>query len=677
MSNLQAVFLAETEELISTLESALLEFERDLSNLRTVENIFRVMHTIKGSASMFGYENLSNITHHLETIFDDIRAYKRQADLQILEITFRTVDHIKSVLRDPDLSQSENKIRQEQLLANIHLMVQQKDVRTSGPVFADSTAVINTYYIFFRPAEGIFRSGNNPLFLIDDLATLGKAIVVPIFRDALFSDNAQADLCYTEFEVVLAGGMTEDDIRDVFLFVSDTADIQIRHIAEGDLLNDLSFSSAFGNREQIPRTAFGYGIVASMVGAVQAKSTMSSVVAADVDRLGQSTSIRVSSTKLDELMNLVSELVTSQARLMLIAEQKGMPDLNAVSENIEKITRRLRDNAFSICLVPIEAVVTRYQRLIRDLSKELSKEVVFTTSGTETELDKSLIEKITDPILHLLRNCMDHGIETPEARRARGKKKEGTIHLKAYHSGTYVHIEISDDGKGIDPARVRSKAINKGLIREDAVLSDADIIELIFSPGFSTADIITDVSGRGVGMDVVRRNIEAVHGEVFVESKLNEGTQFTIRLPLTLSIMDGMLVKIASSDYIIPLAAVDKCFEVETRSLNGDCSQRLVLDGNLVPVFNLRNVFDEERSGLPITQVVKLNCEAFPVGITVDAIVGEYQAVMKPLGDMYQSQDEFSGATILGDGSVALVVDPSRFIRQLLSKSNIENLNKN
>jgi two-component system, chemotaxis family, sensor kinase CheA len=496
--------------------------------------------------------------------------------------------------------------------------------------------------------------------------------VIPSFRTNLFSDAAQPDACYTDFEIILAGELTEDTIQDVFIFVEGKSEITVRPIANKNLLEDSVFMSALGERDASCRTSFGFEIIKTIADTLVA-GVEKNVASAVTSRPEQGTSIRVTSEKLDELMNLVSELVTSQARLALLAEQKGMADLTGVSENIEKITRRLRDNAFSICLLPIEAVVTRFQRLVRDLSKELNKEVLFTAEGTETELDKSLIEKITDPILHILRNCMDHGIELPEERIAKGKNPQGRIQFNAFRSGTYVHLEISDDGRGIDPVKVRAKAISKGLVKEDAVLHEKDIIDLLFLAGFSTAEKVTDVSGRGVGMDVVRRNIEAIHGEVSLQSKMNEGTKFTIKLPLTLSIMDGMLVKIASSDYIIPLNMVDKCYEVETNALSSHPSQRIVFDGSLLPVFNLREIFSEQRSDIPITQVIKLNYDAFPVGITVDAIVGEYQAVMKPLGAMYQSQDEFSGATILGDGSVALVVDTEKFIRQLIVKSRFEN----
>jgi two-component system chemotaxis sensor kinase CheA len=378
-------------------------------------------------------------------------------------------------------------------------------------------------------------------------------------------------------------------------------------------------------------------------------------------------SIRVSSEKLDDLMNLISEMVTSQAQLTLLAQQNDIAELSNLSENMEKITKRLRDNAFNICLVPLQTLETRFQRLLRDLSKELNKEINFITEGIETELDKSMIEQISDPILHILRNSVDHGIEAPEERVKNGKKKNGTIIMKAFHSGTGVYIQIKDDGRGLDPEKIRAKALAKGNITEASFLTETETLNLVFAPGFSTADKVTDVSGRGVGMDVVKRNIEAVHGEVKLESTVGEGTTITIRLPLTLSIIDGMRVKIGSSEYILPLAAIDKCYEVKTEKLQPGLSQKLALDGHLLPVFNLREAFDEHTEKLQHTQIIKIHHD-FPVCITVDAVIGEYQAVMKPLTALYGGKDDFSGATILGDGSVALVMDTTKLIKKLSEK---------
>jgi two-component system chemotaxis sensor kinase CheA len=317
----------------------------------------------------------------------------------------------------------------------------------------------------------------------------------------------------------------------------------------------------------------------------------------------------VASDKLDGLMNLVSELVTTQARLSLYAERNALPELIAIAENVEKISRQLRDNTFTICLIPLETMVIRFQRLVRDLSHELGKEVTFVTEGTDTELDKTIIENLADPLLHILRNSIDHGIESAEARRQKGKPAQGTILLKAFYSGAHVHIQVKDDGAGINARRVREKALSRGLIHPEAVLSEKEIFDLIFVPGFSTAAAVTDVSGRGVGMDVVRRKIADLRGEVEVQSAVDAGTTITIKLPLTLSILDGLLVGIGDTRFVIPLSVVGKCYEIEHARLVSTYNNVIHLDGEAIPYFYLRGEFDITGEAPEIEKVIIIRYE--------------------------------------------------------------------
>lgn len=677
MDKLQTIFMQEANELISDLERALLDFERDLHNPNAVQEIFRVMHTLKGSASMFGFERLSQLTHDLETIYDAIRDGRTSVSKEILEVTLQSVDHLKAMMADPDLASKENAERHAVMLERVkHVYAQSMTNNAVAQVTPTEVTTTSraTYYIFCKPVTSILKNGTNPLYLIDDLAQLGDTVVLPHLADVPALDQIVPDHCYSNFEVVLASTASASDLKDVFLFVEDACELIIEKISDSDLLVVPAFRASISNVNTIGHAPFGLEIVRTL--AQTSTTTQSSPLnPSAIVRHEQGSSIRVASEKLDELMNLVSELVTSQARLTLIASQHNIPELVNVSENMDKITRRLRDTTFNICLVPIETLVTRFQRLVRDLAKDLKKEIEFVAEGTETELDRSIIEKVTDPILHMLRNCIDHGIESPDERTSIGKTRQGTITLKAFHSGTSVYIQIKDNGRGIDPEKIRQKAIAKGLITADDTMSDQEVIQLVFAPGFSTAEKVTDVSGRGVGMDIVKRNIESIHGEVSLETVKGEGTTITVKLPLTLSIMDGMLVKIAAAEYILPLSSVDKCYEMETRKLKSSLSQKVVLDGDLIPVFNLREAFHERTSSSPITQIIKLHYNDFPVGITVDAIIGEYQAVMKPLGGMYQGQDEFSGATILGDGSVALVVDTDKMVRQLIKSTSLNETN--
>jgi two-component system chemotaxis sensor kinase CheA len=375
-------------------------------------------------------------------------------------------------------------------------------------------------------------------------------------------------------------------------------------------------------------------------------------------------SIRVSSEKLDELINMVSELVTTQAGLNLIAEKIDNSELLALAENVEKLARRLRDSTFSIRLIPIDNMINRFQRLVRELSHELNKEIAFIAEGTDIELDKTIIEGLIDPVMHIIRNSIDHGIEAPDLRQKLGKPRQGKITLKACYSGSNVLIRISDDGAGIDANIIRQSAIKKGLIQPDAVLGEKEILDLIFLPGFTTRESITKISGRGVGMDVVKKKISELRGEVNIETRINSGATISIKLPLTLSIIDGLLVEIGNALFIIPLATVIRCCEFNHDTLVKAVNNLILIEDTHVPLIFLRKEF-AITSPSPLTeQVVVIENGDTRVGLTIDRIIGEYQAVLKPLGNAFNNQDIISGATILGDGKVALVVDPNRIISQ-------------
>jgi two-component system, chemotaxis family, sensor kinase CheA len=664
MDNLQTTFIAEADELLTDLERVLLNCDIDLNNKESVEAIFRVMHTLKGSAGMFGFMHIGELTHHLETIFDSIRETHSPIPQEIIDLTLQSVDHLKNIIQDRELSQSTNAVRHHNLMSAIAI-----NLANPGPdvdkIVTTKGDTQSTYYIFCNLSPEIFKSGNNPLYLIEDLTALGQTVIIPDLSSIPPLSDLVPDVCYTNFEAILVTTNAPEKIKDVFLFAADQCGVLIEKISDTDLLSYAQFKASLHAHAQ-PMSFIGLEQIKCWVAT---KSTNSDEAACPSNKKDSHTSsIRVSSEKLDDLMNLISELVTSQAQLTLLAQQNDIAELSNLSENMEKITKRLRDNAFNICLVPLQTLETRFQRLLRDLSKELNKEINFITEGIETELDKSMIEQISDPILHILRNSVDHGIEAPEERVQKGKKKHGTIIMKAFHSGTGVYIQIKDDGRGIDPEKIRAKALAKGNITDASFLTETETLNLVFAPGFSTADKVTDVSGRGVGMDVVKRNIEAVHGEVKLESTVGEGTTITISLPLTLSIIDGMRVKIGSSEYILPLAAIDKCYEVKTETLQPGLSQKLALDGHLLPVFNLREAFDDHTQEPQHTQIIKVHHD-FPVCITVDSVIGEYQAVMKPLTAFYGDKDDFSGATILGDGSVALVMDTAKLIRKLSAKA--------
>lgn len=373
-------------------------------------------------------------------------------------------------------------------------------------------------------------------------------------------------------------------------------------------------------------------------------------------------SIRVDSERIDQFMNLVSELVTTQASLALFSKKEQHSELDQINENMQKLTRDLRDLAFTIALIPIEQVVTRFQRLVRDLSKELNKDIDFIIEGTDTELDKNIIECLTDPILHILRNAVDHGIETSEKRKKLGKAEKGKIIFKAFYSGANVHIQIHDDGAGMDSEKIKQKAIEKKLIDPEAQLSKKDILDLTFLPGFTTSKNVTGISGRGVGMDVVKRKIAEIRGAIELDSELNVGTTITIKLPLTLSIIDGLLVSVDTEKYLIPLSAIQKIFPIQHHELVDNFNRTIELDEKLVPYFYLRDEFCVIDDEITNENAILIRYEDKEVALIVDSVIGEYQAVLKTLGKHFKKQEMISGATILGDGSVALVMDTNMLV---------------
>ena len=667
--NLNATFIAEAHELLTDLEKALLQLEKDSHNKDGISEVFRTMHSLKGSASMFGFEAISELTHDLETIYESIRGGTAALTHEIFNITLKSLDHLKKLLDDAKLQDKNLKKNHETLLKEIKgiaivPVIGHENKGTSGEEAKEES----TYYVYFNPVPEILRNGTNTLYLVEDLLALGEGICLPFFNNLSTFSEIEPDVSCTGFEIVLTTDKTEQDIREVFMFVETECDLRISKINEGHVLSQKA-------KEHFSKAGKDY----TVIGEEQIKSMIRSsaqkikTVASEVQKTKTVSNIRVSSERLDELMNLVSELVTTQASLTLYSSASESPGLTIIAENIEKITRRLRDNAFTMSLIPLESLVVRFQRLVRDLSNELGKEVVFKAEGVETEIDKSIIEKLADPLLHLLRNSLDHGIEMPGERVKKGKPKEGTVLLKAYYSGANVIIEVHDDGAGIDIEKVKKKALDKGLISADTSLDrKEEILDLIFLPGFSTAEKVTGVSGRGVGMDVVRRNITDMRGEVEVATEKGKGTTFTIKLPLTLSIIDGLLVKVGGTEFIIPLSLVNKCYEVETAHLEETFNQWVTLDGKRTPFLYLRKEFAIGGDAPSLSQVIKVSHQGGFVGLAVDKIIGEYQAVLKPLGELYQVQDEFSGATILGDGSVALVLDPHKLIRKLVDKQQLD-----
>ncbi len=688
MEEMKATYIQEANELLENLESSLLSLEDNPNDTSNIEQVFRVMHTLKGNSSMFGLSKIAEFVHDLETIYDKIRQGEMELTKEILNTTLASFDHLNLIIVDSDLEDEKNTENHVALIHKIHGFIQgttvsqaivvpsEKAETTTSSVIPDN--ILRTYYVHFEPKTEFFLDGSNPLILVAELCQLGKHLVVPHFHKVTSIDDFNPTSCITFWEIYIESGGAKDKIDEVFVFAESNAKIEVVELTSSDLISnkefaekvqEIKFKDQLIDRELLFELAsrLGKSIVPDLpiLPAIDANELIAESKNTHKSETKEKvvSSIRVSSDKLDELMNLVSELVTTQASLTLYNQKNETPELELISENIEKLSRRLRDIAFGMTLVPINNMFSRFQRLVRDVSMALNKEVQFVTEGGETELDKSIIETLTDPLMHIIRNSLDHGLELPDVRERLGKPRKGTVKLKAFYSGISVYIQIIDDGKGIDVNVIREKAVSKGFIKSDDVLTDKEVFDFIFYPGFSTAAVVTDISGRGVGMDVVKRNISELKGSIIVESSVNIGTTLTIKLPLSLSIIDGLLVDVANVYYIIPLSVVDKCYEVDNLEMMNNFNQLLVLDEQQVPFINVRKEFGyEEISNSEKSQIIVVSDSDRRVGISVDHIVGEYQAVVKPIGKYYKNQDFISGATILGDGSIALVMDTHKII---------------
>ena len=516
------------------------------------------------------------------------------------------------------------------------------------------------------------------LNLVEELASLGSADVFPHMEGVPALDVLDPETCYAWWDLILTTNVDENAIRDIFIFVEDQAELRIDCVQgvvdEPKKLGEILVERGDVSKEVL-REALGsqhkLGEVLIEQKVVTKAQVESALVEQEHFRKQQGAeaaagSIRVASDKLDALVDLVGELVTLQARLAQTSLELQDTALASVSEQFERLIAQLRDNTMSIRMLPIGSTFNKFRRVVRDLSLELGKEAELLTEGAETELDKTVIEKLGDPLVHIIRNSVDHGIESPEVRELAGKPRTGTIKLSALHSGAYVLIQVSDDGKGLDRDAIRSKAMERGLISAGQDLTDQDLYQLIFEPGFSTAKKVTNVSGRGVGMDVVKREIEALGGGAYLESRDGAGMTVTLKIPLTLAIIEGLLVRIGKEFFVVPLSSVDGCIEIRREELEALGRRGIVsYRDELVPFVRLRDFFDFDSSSAgdaepDIEQMVIASAQDSRVGLVVDQVIGDYQTVIKPLGRMYRDVEGISGATILGDGTVALILDVNR-----------------
>jgi len=643
-------FREEAREILVDLESALLELNGNPGDSELVGRIFRGLHTIKGSGAMFGFERVAEFTHDLETAFDLVRNGQLEPSSGLIDLTLAALDQIGAMLKeDWNGAAPADAAACARLLESIRKVtgiagtaapaIKGQSVKDVPLLPADRA---QNWRIRFAPGPDLMRCGANPALLLRELGQLGILSVTADLDAIPPLAELDPERCYIAWEMTLETAAPIEAIRDVFIFVEDCCDLKIDALARSAAEANLTAKDLAD-----PRAARGGR--------------------RESDAPEAASSIRVAAPKLDRFVNLVGELVTVQAWLSELAARHDDADLSAASEEIERLTSALRENSMDMRMMPIRGTFEKFRRLVHDLARSLGKNVELSIDGAETELDKSVIDQLSDPLMHLIRNSMDHGIGSPEERTANGKPAAATICLAARYSGASVLISVSDDGRGIDSEAVRAKAVERGLIGSDAVLSESEIYELIFRPGFSTARNVTDLSGRGVGMDVVRRHIEELRGSIDVASKSGEGTTITLRLPLTLAIIDGLLVTVGAASFVLPLANTLECIELSRDEVDAAHGKHLInVRGEVVPYIRLREHFQVVEPPPTFEQVILVDTGDGRYGLVVDSVLGNCQTMIKSLGRVYRHVQTISGATILGNGTVALILDPHRLVDECI-----------
>lgn len=626
----QALFRAEAQGLIESLESGLLALRDRPNNRDLIDRVFRDLHTLKGTGGMFGQTELATFLHDFETAFEAVRSGALTPSAELIALGLRAHDHVASLLEGGHPEGG------DAILAALAALV-----AGGAPAPAPGSA---PWRLHLRLPADTLALGGRPEIVLDELRALGATRIRALIADLPPPEAIEGDALHLAWTAELPAGTSEEAIREVFLFHEGT-DLSLERPAEPAQSPDLAPPA---------RPAPG-----------EAPAAANPAAPPEGEAARPAALMRVSAERLDDMMDRVGELVIAEARLAEIAARSGLPSLIAVAEEIQRLATGMRDTTMSIRMTPLSSITGRFKRLVHDLSQGLAKPIDLVLEGEETELDKTVVEQLADPLLHLVRNAVDHGIEPPAARAAAGKRQRGRITLSARYSGAEVLIALSDDGRGLDSSQIRTKAIERGLLAPDAEATEAELFQLIFEPGFSTARKVTEISGRGVGMDVVRRTVTKLRGAIDVASQPGEGTRVSLRLPLTLAIIDGLLVEVAGERFTLPLAAVEEIVELPAeRAAEDGGAQFLDIRGRLVPYLRLRRLFESSGTAGPFQKVVVVTAGDTRVGLVVDRIIGSTQTVIKQLSPLHASLSIFSGATILGDGSVALILDVPNLVNQ-------------
>ena len=697
------LFIVECRELLEDMEAGLLAVETAQEKSEIINAVFRAAHTIKGSSGLFSLDHIVAFTHVVESVLDRVRSGKLALNAKLVALLLGCGDHIRALVDgvasgeqsgSPELAQAG-----EPLTAALRGYLEVGTVAPNVAV-AEAAATVDVtqrplsgtqvgadhWHISVRFGADVLRNGMDPLSFIRYLGTLGQITAIATVADALPDvELMDPETCYLGFEMAFKGDVDKAAIEQVFEFVredsrlfilpprSQVSDYVQLLEQQGDVvqlgemlvrcgtLTQQELDLALNQQADVPAALIGSILVAQ--GSVQPE-----VVEAALQKqkhvketvVAESRSIRVDADKLDQLINLVGELIIAGANVNMIAHRAKVVELEESTSKLSTLVEEVRDSALQLRMVKIGATFNRFQRVVHDVSRELGKDIALVIDGEETELDKTVVEKIGDPLMHLIRNCMDHGIESAEVRRANGKPEQGTVRLNAFHDSGSIVITVQDDGGSFKRDRILAKAIERGLVEAGHSLTDTEVYGLVLEPGFSTADKVSNLSGRGVGMDVVKRNIAALRGTVSMNSEEGRGTTVTVRLPLTLAIIDGFLVGVDKAVYAIPLDMIEECVAFSAEPGHDYTNLR----GEVLPFIRLRQLFGIRGESCHGENIVVLKHGNQRVGLVVDTLLGEFQTVIKPLGKMFSQVKCVSGSTILGSGDVALILDVPSLIQQ-------------
>ncbi len=673
MDEIIGSFIIEVKELLLQLEYDLIDLEKNPGNGETVNNVFRVMHTLKGSAGMVGYKNIQDLTHEYEGIYEQIREGKIVVNSEIIDLTLHGKDAILSMLDgendEPYVSGLINSIR------NIMSPGKSKSPDRSNPASHSGSHSGYLFAIIFSPDKAVFERGLDPDKIIGELKDAGPTHIVIHEKKKPWDLQKTEKICQAAWEIYLITELEKSTVEAVFLFYEkeeySVFEISDRNSAPDEILAK-TLRKIYGNKitpENHLKNCLGLlpelQPVESEIPEEKENKTQGDPLLAEVSKTNTESSVNVSSHKLDELMNLVSELVTLTATVEAHASKFNDPKLKNSIENIEKLTKQFRNNALDLRLVPVGSLLSKFKRQVRDLSRDLNKKVNLLIEGQDIEIDKSILKSIESPLQHIIRNSIDHGLEPEEERLAGGKPPEGLLKITAFYSGASVIIQIQDDGRGINLERVRECAIKKGLLQSGQEASKQELINLILEPGFTTSENISMVSGRGVGMDIVKKELSMVGGslEVFTEKDL--GTSITMKLPTTLTIIDTLLVEVGGTQILIPVMDIEYCYKDLNSNLFQKDNKYVQFKNNPIPLISLREEFKYKPSDKKETMVIVITKFDRKYAITADEIIGEHQAVIKSLGDLFINQPLFSGGSIMVDGKLALILDTNFLFNQI------------